>query len=101
MSDAANQARQMLRSQRRHAVVEIEVADIGTHEGDPASRSGLADLSVALRGLSTDDRALLALRFVAGFDATEIGRSLSISPSGVRSRLSRLISRLRTELEDV
>ena len=101
MSVAANQARQMLRSQRRHVVLEIEVADVGSTAGDPASRSALADLSIALRGLSPEDRTLLALRYVAGFDATEIGRALSMSASGVRSRLSRLITRLRTELEDV
>ena len=53
-----------------------------------------------MRGLSAEDRALLALRYVAGFDATEIGRALGMSASGVRSRLSRLVARLRTELED-
>jgi RNA polymerase sigma factor (sigma-70 family) len=98
MTVAANEARQMLRRQRRHPVVEIEVADVGSHQGDPATRSALADLTVALRRLSPEDRALLALRHVAGFDATEIGRAMGISPSGVRSRLARLIARLRTEL---
>lgn len=101
MSVAANQARQMVRSQRRHAVVEIEVADVGSHADDPGARAGLADLSIALRALSAEDRTLLALRYVAGFDATEIGRATGISSSGVRSRLSRLITRLRTELDHV
>jgi RNA polymerase sigma factor (sigma-70 family) len=101
MSVAANQARQMMRSQRRRAVVEIEVADVGSHADDPAARAALADLSTALRGLSSEDRTLLALRYVAGFDATEIGRATGVSPSGVRSRLSRLITRLRVELDHV
>ena len=100
MSVAANEARQLVRSQRRHPVVEIEVADIGSDHGDPASRSGNADLAIALRRLAPEDRALLALRHVAGFDATEIGRAMGMSPSGVRSRLARMITRLRTELED-
>ena len=100
MSVAANEARQMIRRERRHPVVEIEVADIGSGHGDPAGRAAFADLAIALRRLSPEDRALLALRHVAGFDATEIGRSLGISPSGVRTRLARLIARLRTELED-
>ena len=100
MSVAANEARQMVRRQRRHPVVEIEVADVGSRHGDPASRAAVADLAIALRRLSPEDRALLALRHVAGFDATEIGRALGMSPSGVRSRLARLIARLRTELED-
>jgi len=99
MSVAANQARQMLRSQRRHAVVQIEVVDVGSHADDPATRASHADLAIALRGLSAEDRTLLALRYVAGFDANEIGRATGISSSGVRSRLSRLITRLRSELD--
>jgi RNA polymerase sigma-70 factor (ECF subfamily) len=97
---AANQARQLVRSQRRGRVVEIEVADIGSSRGDPQSRTAEADLLVAFRRLSADDRALLAMRYVSGFDATEIGRALGVSPSGVRSRLSRLVGRLREELSD-
>jgi RNA polymerase sigma factor (sigma-70 family) len=100
MAIAANEVRQVMRRQRRHHVVEIEVADIGSHQGDPGRRSDLTDLAVALRRLSPEDRTLLALRHVAGFDATEIGRELGLSPSGVRSRLARLLERLRTELAD-
>jgi RNA polymerase sigma-70 factor, ECF subfamily len=100
MSVAANEARQLVRRQRRHPVVQIEVADVGSTHGDPGSRAGLLDLSAALRRLPADDRAILALRHVAGFDATEIGHALGMSPSGVRSRLARVIARLREELED-
>ena len=100
MTIAANEVRQVLRRQRRHHIVQIEVADIGSRSGDPAARSALTDLAVALRRLSPEDRTLLALRHVAGFDATEIGRELGMSPSGVRSRLARLLERLRTELAD-
>ena len=97
---AANEARRAQRRQRRHGVVEIEIADVGSVEADPSARVDHADLAVALRRLSDDDRLLLALRHVAGFDATEIGRALRISPSGVRSRLMRAAARLRSELED-
>ena len=100
MAIAANEARQILRRERRHHVVEIDVADVGSHHGDPATYSALTDLAVALRGLSPEERTLLALRHVAGFDATEIGRELGMSPSGVRSRLARLLERLRSELAD-
>jgi RNA polymerase sigma factor (sigma-70 family) len=101
MAVAANEARQILRRQRRYRVVEIEVADVGSPNGDPAARVALADLAVALRRLSPEDRTLLALRHVAGFDATEIGRELGMSASGVRSRLARLLQRLQAELADV
>lgn len=100
MSVAANQARQLVRRQRRHAVVEIAAAATASGRADPAADAALMDLAVALRRLSPEDRALLALRHVAGFDATEIGRALAMSPSGVRSRLARLMARLRSELDD-
>jgi RNA polymerase sigma-70 factor (ECF subfamily) len=100
MSVSANQARQLVRRQRRHVVVEIEVADVGSGRTDPAADPGLLDLAVALRRLSADERTLLALRYVAGFDAGEIGQALGMSASGVRSRLSRLVARLRSELGD-
>ena len=100
MAVAANEARQILRRQRRYQVVQIEVADIGSPHGDPAAHTALADLAVALGRLSPEDRTLLALRHVAGFDATEIGRELGMSASGVRSRLARLLERLRSELAD-
>jgi RNA polymerase sigma factor (sigma-70 family) len=101
VSVAANQARQQMRRGRVRPVLEpIDTDGLGSSTTDPARRSDLIDLAAALRQLSPDDRALLSLRFVAGFDATEIGRALGISPSGVRSRLARLIARLRTELDD-
>jgi len=100
LSVAANEARNQLRSQRRRALVRLEIADVGSDRFDPAARPAAADLAAALGRLSADDRALLALRHVAGFDATEIGRALGMSPSGVRSRLARLVARLRLELVD-
>jgi len=101
VSVAANQARTMMRRQRRHPVVEIEVADVGSDRHDPAARTAYADLAAALGRLSPDDRTMVALRYVVGFDATEIAASMGASPSGVRSRLARLLARLRTELDDV
>ena len=50
--------------------------------------------------LEPDDRALLAMRYVAGFDATELAAATGISPSGTRSRLERLLRRLREDLDD-
>ena len=97
---AANEARQSMRRRRNHRVVEIEVADVGSDALDPSRRAREADLSTALRRLAPEDRALLALRHVAGFDATEIGQAMGMSSSGVRSRLARAAARLRSELDD-
>jgi RNA polymerase sigma-70 factor (ECF subfamily) len=96
---AANEARQSLRRQRGPGVVDISAALGAGAAGDPADRIGTVDLDRALRRLKPDDRTLLALRFVAGLDSGEIAAQLGMSASGVRSRLSRLIERLRTELD--
>src|SRR5450432_194264 len=100
VSIAANEARQLIRRRRRRTVVELALADAARPGGDPAGRVGDLDLTNALARLDPDDRALLALRYVAGFDSTELGRAMGRSPSGTRARLARLLDRLRTELSD-
>jgi len=102
ISIAVNEARQLARRQRRGRVLEITVAlDPSTAAPrDPASRAGDIDLRNALARLKAEDRALVALRYVAGFDSTELARALGMSPSGTRARLARLLSRLRSELGD-
>jgi RNA polymerase sigma factor (sigma-70 family) len=101
-SIAINEARRAHRARGRHAVVEISVATDSTagRAGDPAAAISAIDLRNALARLSPDDRALLALRYVAGFDSNELATALGLSPSGTRSRLARLIERLQGELGD-
>lgn len=96
---AANEARQAMRASRRRPVVDISTTIQSGVREDPADLIGLVDLQRALAQLGPDDRRLLALRFVAGFDSVEIARVTGISASGVRSRLARLIARLRTEID--
>ena len=50
--------------------------------------------------LDPEDRALLAMRYAVGFDATELSLPIGLSPSGTRTRLERLLTRLRQELSD-
>jgi RNA polymerase sigma-70 factor (ECF subfamily) len=100
VSVAANEARQLIRRRRRRSVVELAVADTAPHGADPAGRVADLDLVNALARLDPDDRALLALRYVAGFDSTELARATGRSSSGTRARLARLLDRLRTELSD-
>jgi RNA polymerase sigma-70 factor (ECF subfamily) len=99
-SVAANEARQLVRRLRRDRIVAIELADLGSDTHDPAARAGDGELLALVRQLPVEDRTLIALRYVAGFDATEIGDALGLSASGVRSRLSRLVGRLREEVGD-
>ena len=96
-----NEARQIMRRRRRVAMVELDLnAGATTSTADPAVGIGRLDLVRALAHLAPDDRALLALRYVAGLDAVELGAVTGRSASGTRARLSRLTARLRRELHD-
>ena len=81
-------------------MVAIEVVDVGSDLGNPARRAAALDLERALRTLTADERALLAMRHLGGFDSREIGEALGLSPEAVRTRLSRLVARLRAALSD-
>ncbi len=101
VSVAVNEVKQLLRKQRRRSQVEIG-ADASAVPGgfDPGASVGDLDLRNALEGLDPDERALLAMRYVAGFNATELSTAIGLTPSGTRNRLERLLSRLRQELSD-
>ncbi|OGO56672.1 MAG: hypothetical protein A2Z32_11495 [Chloroflexi bacterium RBG_16_69_14] len=97
---AANEARKLIKREHRHGVVELKVAADPSSEADCAGAIDHVDLANALRHLKPEDRALVALRYAADLDSTELAPVLGISPSGVRTRLSRLLDRLRKELGD-
>ncbi|OGO55007.1 MAG: hypothetical protein A2V85_10100 [Chloroflexi bacterium RBG_16_72_14] len=97
---AANEARQLCRRQRRTALVELHVDTLTAEGPDPADGATILDLERAMLNLSPDDRALLALRYEAGLDSSQIGALAGRPASTVRWRLSRLIARLRKELAD-
>jgi RNA polymerase sigma-70 factor (ECF subfamily) len=98
MSVAANEARQIVRGQKRRSVRELDVA--GPTSTASVDRAALLDLANALAGLDPRDRAIIGLRYIAGLDSAEIGRAIGMSASGVRVRLHRLLGRLREELGD-
>ncbi len=100
VSVAANEARQLVRSRCRRQVAEIRVRPLDDPEGDPSADADRLDLLDVVHRLKLEDRSLLALRYVGGLDANEIGALLGMSPSGVRGHLSRLLERLRKELRD-
>ena len=97
---AANEARKAIKRERRHPVVELKIESNASPEADPGGAIDHVDLAHALSRLKPEDRALVALRYAADLDSTELGPVLGISPSGVRTRLSRLLDRLRKELGD-
>ena len=96
---SANEARGLVRRAKRRKVAEIQDAPPAPVL-EPTDAIDLIDLERALAKLTPDERGLLALRYVNGLDSTDIAHQLGISASGVRSRLSRLVERLRKELDD-
>jgi len=99
---AANESRKLLKRQRRQPVTEIEVQVTAdpSPSADPAHGIRSVDLANALRRLKPEDRALVTLRYAADLDSSELAGITGLSPSGVRTRLSRLLDRLRKELDD-
>jgi len=100
LSIAVNEARQVMRRRRRVTVVPIELDVQSARSADPAVGIARLDLVRALARLSPDDRALLAMRYVLGLEAGEVGDLTGRSASGTRARLSRLTARLREDLGD-
>jgi RNA polymerase sigma factor (sigma-70 family) len=101
VSVAANEAKKLVKKRRRRSELEITTDAIDKPGGiDPAMGAASMDLRTAMARLDPDDRALLAMRYVAGFDATELSSLIGLSPPGTRARLSRLLARLRQDLND-
>jgi len=97
---AANEARKLARREHRHGIVELKVTADPSPGADPARAIDNVDLANALAHLEPADRALVALRYAADLDSFELAPVLGLSPSGVRTRLSRLLDRLRKDLGD-
>lgn len=101
MSVAVNETKKLMSKRRRRAELEI-APGVSTEPGgvDPATGVAAVDLRAALSRLEPDDAALLAMRYVAGFDSNELGVATGKSPAATRQRLKRLLDRLREDLTD-
>lgn len=96
---AANEARHVVRKRGRQRLVELTVDPAAHDASDPSDEIRRVDLVNALQRLKPDERSLIALRYGADLDSTEIGPLLGLTASGVRARLARLLGRLRKELD--
>lgn len=96
----ANEARRLARRRQRQRVIEIASEPPGPGLADPAGAIDVLDLERALARLKPEERGLLAMRYVVGLDSQDIARAVGLSASGVRSRLARLVERLRRDLDD-
>lgn len=88
--------------QRATAPLEPEIDDAsGANADDPGTSNHAAtlDLYHALANLDPDLRQIVALRYFAGMDATEIGALLEVPPPTIRTRLRRALTLLRSTLD--
>ena len=99
LSVTANEARQLLRHQRQVVAVRLEFVEDRLGAPDPSASPAMLDMASVLTRLKPEERTLVGLRYAAGLDSAEIGVVMGMSASGVRSRLDRLLDRLRVELE--
>ncbi len=97
---AANEARKLVGREHRHGITELRVVADPSPSADPAGGIDQLDLANALGCLTPEDRALIAMRYAVDLDSSELAPVLGITASGVRTRLSRAIDRLRRELGD-
>ncbi len=65
-----------------------------------SERDGIHEVMDVLdRTLTPDDRSLVVLRYVHGFDATALAELTGRSPAAIRKRLERACEALRKEIE--
>ncbi|GAB4512561.1 MAG: sigma-70 family RNA polymerase sigma factor [Anaerolineae bacterium] len=87
----------------RYSTVSIEerVPEIASQEPEPLEEIVHAETQEIIRtlinSLSADDQHLLSLKIDAGLNSQEIGELLDLSPNAVRTRLHRIIKRLREQ----
>lgn len=89
------------RQRWREKAKEIAAEEEALSDGNPAGLSPKADaLAVALRSLSGDRRALLALHYAEGFGINEISTILEVPPGTVKSRLHAARNQLKRIMEE-
>jgi RNA polymerase sigma factor (sigma-70 family) len=100
MRIAVNEAKKLMKERKRRSDAESGV-DVSRLKGgtDPVTGIDSIDALAAVDRLDPDDRALLVMRYVLGFDATELSAAIGQSPAATRQRLKRLLDRLRQELD--
>jgi len=100
----ANEARNRGRSSRRREGLALRVATAGSGDAAPSPEAAAIDqaeaeaLVAALDRLPERDRLVVAYRYLFEMSEAETATALDVRPGTVKSRLSRALTRLRTEL---
>jgi RNA polymerase sigma-70 factor (ECF subfamily) len=98
---ARNAALDELRRRKRVAALTAEPAALDAPTADDAAEAALrrAAVRAALAGLGPRERELVALKFHAGLDNSEIAAVLGVSTSNAGTQLHRAMTKLREAVE--
>jgi RNA polymerase sigma-70 factor, ECF subfamily len=69
-----------------------------TPEGESLAREDAESLVRAMNRLRPDDRIVIAYRWLLDLSEAEMADALDVPPGTVKSRLSRAMTKLRTEI---
>jgi RNA polymerase sigma-70 factor, ECF subfamily len=97
----SNRALDWARARARRAELPVDPVSVDAETGEEISSVVGPDpaLEVALSALTPEHRAVIVLRFVAGYGPKQIGQVLGVPTGTVGSRLRRALDQLRAELE--
>jgi RNA polymerase sigma-70 factor, ECF subfamily len=97
-----NRSLDWVRARRRRSEVSAEVANLRTAAAQPRehARELSDELMSALATLDPHQRALIVLRHLLGYRASEIAPMLDLPPATVRTQLARALARLRALLDE-
>jgi RNA polymerase sigma-70 factor, ECF subfamily len=93
-----NSSLDWLRARARRSEVSLEVTGPPPKEGRLDDRLS-GELMSALAALEPADRAIVVLRHLLGYRASELARMLDMPAASVRTRLARALARLRAVME--
>jgi len=98
----ASACRRMSRGRKNSAELRDEGVELLVASSSPESEAEQHELgealSAALLELNPDDRLIVLLSEVDGFDAPEVAERVGLSPGAVRTRLTRIRGRLRAAM---
>src|SRR5262249_59078902 len=102
----ANEARNRVRSARRRDALVLREAAAGAAPTAPVpdtevlAREDAESLVRALNRLRADDRLVIAYRWFLDLSEAEMSDALDVPAGTVKSRLSRAMAKLRTEIAE-
>jgi RNA polymerase sigma factor (sigma-70 family) len=98
---ARNAALDELRRRKRAAALAADPADVDAAPPEDAAEAALrrAAVRVALARIDARDRELIALKFHAGLDNSEIAAVLGVSVTNAGTQLHRAMTKLREAVE--